>query len=327
MTTDFQSSEKLMLHNGLSEANAALVAMLAWLRQQSYAFITVSPASHALVNGRPGNETAKDIHGVLGWSRPFAPDVVGEPLFALLEQAHALEHVGSLWRSRFRVSSLAGQLFLHSSFPTVEGDAIFFGPDTYRFAQAIERHLALLRPRVRRAVDIGSGSGAGAILLAQHLPQAEVHGVDINDKALALAAVNGIAAGLSNLHWRHSDLLQALNGEFDLIVSNPPFLVDAAERAYRHGGGPLGADLSLKIVDTALGRLAPYGTLLLYTGVAVMDGQDLFKNEVDARLKDSGWHYEYQEMDPDIFGEELDSPVYSNADRLAAVTLMVQRPG
>lgn len=313
------------------EESAALVAVLEWLRQQSYAFTTISPASHALVNDRPGNETAKDVSGALGWSRPFAPEAVGEQLFALLEQAHVLEQDGRLWRSKVRVSSLAGQLFLHSAFPTTENDAIFFGPDTYRFARAIERHLALLRPqarsRIQRAVDIGSGSGAGAILLAQQLPQAEVHGVDINDRALALATANGIAAGLSNLHWHHSDLLQALDGEFDLIVSNPPFLVDAAERAYRHGGGPLGAGLSLKIVDTALDRLAPQGTLLLYTGVAIMDGRDPFKKEVEAKLEKIDWHYEYQELDPDIFGEELGNPVYSDADRLAAVVLTVHRPG
>ncbi|ABE49693.1 methyltransferase [Methylobacillus flagellatus] len=312
---------------GAAEEAASLVALLECLRQQSYAFTTISPASHALVNSRPGNQTARDIRGVFGWSRPFAPDVVGEALFALMGRAGALEQDGHLWRSRFRVSSLAGQLFLHSAFPTTQGDAIFFGPDTYRFARAIERHLTRARVRVYRAVDIGSGSGAGAIMLAQRLPQAEVYGVDINDQALALAAINGIAAGLFNLHWLHSDLLQALDGEFDLIISNPPFLVDAAGRAYRHGGGPLGAELSLNIVDTALARLAPGGSLLLYTGVAVMDGQDLFLREVQARLQDRGWHYEYEEMDPDIFGEELGNPVYAHADRIAAVVLTVQRPG
>ncbi|MPS49069.1 class I SAM-dependent methyltransferase [Methylobacillus sp.] len=312
---------------GAAEEAASLVALLECLRQQSYAFTTISPASHALVNSRPGNQTARDIRGVFGWSRPFAPDVVGEALFALMGRARALEQDGHLWRSRFRVSSLAGQLFLHSAFPTTQGDAIFFGPDTYRFARAIERHLTRARARVYRAVDIGSGSGAGAIMLAQRLPQAEVYGVDINDQALALAAINGIAAGLFNLYWLHSDLLQALDGEFDLIISNPPFLVDAAGRAYRHGGGPLGAELSLNIVDTALARLAPGGSLLLYTGVAVMDGQDLFLREVQARLQDRGWDYEYEEMDPDIFGEELGNPVYAHADRIAAVVLTVQRPG
>src|SRR5690606_38814794 len=184
-------------------------------------------------------------------------------------------------------SSLDGQLFVHSAFPTDTPDAVFFGPDTYRFASAIRAHLDERSGEVRRVVDIGCGSGAGAILAALARPQAEVLAVDINPQALRLTRINAALAGADNLRAQHSDLLSAVDGEFDLILANPPYLVDPGERAYRHGGGPLGAGLSLAILDAALGRLAPGGTLLLYTGVAMLDNQDPFLAEARQRLDGS----------------------------------------
>jgi methylase of polypeptide subunit release factors len=116
-----------------------------------------------------------------------------------------------------------------------------------------------------------------------------------------------------------------VDGEFDLIVANPPYLVDASERAYRHGGGPLGADLSLKIVDAALERLAPEGSLLLYTGVAMLDGRDPFREEVESRLNQFNGDWNYHETDVDVFSEELEGGAYAHCDRIAAVVLTVTK--
>src|SRR5690606_9713202 len=117
-----------------------------------------------------------------------------------------------------------------------------------------------------RAVDIGCGAGPGAILISAAQPATEVLAVDINDQALQLTRVNAALAYRDAVHTCHSNLLHDVPGEVDLIVANPPYLNDPAERAYRHGGGPLGAALSLAIVDIALERLAPGGSLLLCTG-------------------------------------------------------------
>ena len=124
----------------------------------------------------------------------------------------------------------------------------------------------------------------------------------------------------------HSDLLTAVPGTFDLIVANPPYLVDPAARAYRHGGGDLGAGLSLAILDAGVERLAPGGTLLLYTGAAIVNGQDPLRKAAAARLAGTGLRWSYREIDPDVFGEELDSGAYAEADRIAAVVLTVRKP-
>ncbi len=291
------------------------------LRDAGYAFTTPTPATHARVNARPGNEWARDLRGVFGWSRPFRPGVVPPPIAEAMEEAGALLPVSDGFRSSLRFSSLDGLLFAHSAYPTEAADSVFFGPDTYRFGRAIVQHRA---ERVRRAVDIGCGAGPGAILIARRWPEAEVLGVDINDGALLLTRLNAASAGVT-VEARRSDLLSGVDGVFDLIVANPPYLLDPAERTYRHGGGPLGAGLSLNILGTAIERLAPGGTLLLYTGSAIVDGVDGFLGGSRSCLAGSGLSWTYAELDPDVFGEELEQGPYREADRIAAVLLTVTK--
>jgi len=301
----------------------ALLQMARAVQAAGYAFTTPTPATHARVNARPGAERAQTLRDVFGWSRPFHDSVVGPDILALMQAAGVLTGAGDSRRSVVRLSSLDGMLFLHSAYPTTAADAVFFGPDTYRFARTV---LARLKdgPPVRRAVDIGCGAGPGAILVARACPGAEVVAVDINQAALRLTEVNAALAGV-RVSAVDSNLLASVPGSFDLIVSNPPYLVDRGERAYRHGGGPLGAGLSLAILDTALERLAPGGTLLLYTGAAIVNGADPFKQAAEARFNNSGLSWTYEELDPDVFGEELERGVYTGADRIAAVTLTVTK--
>ncbi len=200
-----------------------------------------------------------------------------------------------------------------------------FAPD---MLPADEAALAARGAPVHRAADIGCGAGPGAILVGRAHPAAEVAMVDINDAALRLAAVNAAAAGLERAVAVRSDLLSAVPGSFDLIVSNPPYLLDPARRAYRHGGGSLGEGLSVAILDTALERLAPGGTLVLYTGVAIVEGEDAFRAAAERRLRGAhGLAWTYREMDPDVFGEELEGETYGRADRIAAVVLTVTKEG
>ena len=179
---------------------------------------------------------------------------------------------------------------------------------------------------LRRIVDIGCGAGPGAISAALLRPQAQVLALDINPRALAYTAINARLAGVGNLETHHSDLLQGVAGDFDLIMANPPYMLDRQRRTYRHGGGEHGAGLSLAIVDAALRRLAPGGTLLLYTGVAIFDGEDPFLAAIGQRLNRDRWQWRYEELDPDVFGEELQEAAYAQAERIACVALRVSRP-
>ena len=314
-----------------------LLRLATLLRDKGYSFVTPTPATHARVNARPDNAWARDARDVFGWSRPFRdgllpPSITGamrdagvlvpcrDPTYPALPRTPA-------WRSTVRLSSLHGLLLLHSAYPTGAADSVFLGPDTYRYAAALDAWIAARTAPVRRAVDIGSGSGAGAILVARAVPGAEVWAADINPAALLLTRVNAALAGVT-VHAVHSDLLAAVPGDLDLACANPPYLADPGERAYRHGGGPLGAGLSLRITGEAPPRLSPGGALLLYTGVAIVSGRDPFQDAATTQLQgrnDVTWTY--REMDPDVFGEELEHDPYGAADRIAAVVLTATRNG
>ncbi|GLK90340.1 class I SAM-dependent methyltransferase [Pseudomonas turukhanskensis] len=303
----------------------ALLQLGQALEQLGYSFTTVTPLTHQRVNARPGNELAEHLRDVFGWSRPFKDGVLDDSMLRFLEHANSLLTQGDTWHSAVRWSTLHGRLFVHSRFPTQEQDAVFFGPDSYRFIQALLAHLHDEPREHLRIADIGCGAGVGAIVAALERPHSEVWALDINPKALLYTEVNAELAGAANVRTLHSDVLKQVDGEFDLIIANPPYMADAEQRAYRDGGGEHGAGLSIAIVEAALARLSPGGSLLLYTGVAMFDGTDPFFTAVSDRLRAAGCEWQYWEMDSDVFGEELLEPAYQQAERIAAVVLRVTR--
>jgi methylase of polypeptide subunit release factors len=295
------------------------------LLAQGYQFTTVTPLTHERIITREPNRKALDLRDVFGWNRPFETELLPEAqLTTLLSSGIVRAHAG-LWISDVRWASLHDQLFVHSSFPTIAHDAVFFGPDTYRFAQAIEEHLRTSTHPIRNAADIGCGSGAGAILIGKARPHAQVAALDINPAALRFTAVNAALAQTENVSAWHSDLLGGAPGEFDLIVANPPYMQDTQQRAYRHGGERLGSELSVRIVAQAIDRLTPGGSLVLYTGTPWVNGVDLFLEHARPLIDRPGFTWSYREVDPDVFGEELETETYAQAERIAAVVLTVTR--
>ena len=239
-----------------------LVEIGAFLKSTGYSFITPTPLTHARVNRREQNAQARSLRDVFGWSRPFVPGLLPEIVESALSRADALEREDGLCRSRVRFSSLGEDLFVHSAYPTTAADVVFFGPDTYRFAALLKSALTQMPGlRVRRAVDIGCGSGAGGIALARCLKDLDlrVDLVDVNETALAYTRANLALAGLSGGETMRSDVLSGVEGSYDLIVANPPYLNDRQRRIYRHGGGAHGEALSIRIVEEALPRLNPGG--------------------------------------------------------------------
>jgi methylase of polypeptide subunit release factors len=306
---------------------SALLALGRLLRERDYRFITVTPATHRRVNRRPENAWAQDLRGALGWSRPWRAGVLPADVEAQLLDAGLREDVEEDGkpghRARIRASTIGRQLYFHSAWPTDDDEAVFFGPDTYRYVAALRRSLSseLLRRPVRRAVDIGCGAGPGAIELALCCPDATVYGTDINDDALALTGINAELNGAAQIIPCRSNLLDGVDGHFDVVMSNPPYILDADQLSYRHGGGEHGAELSIQIVKAGLARLHPGGSLLLYTGVAIVDGADRFLDAIRPVLIDTCEEWRYEELDPDIFGGQLECEGYEQVERIAAVWL------
>lgn len=292
----------------MNESDQALIRLGRLLRESGYRFTTITPASHARVNARPANAEARSIRDVFGWSRPFSADVLPTEMLEMLLDADAVTDMDGAMKSRVRFSTDGDLLFVHSAFPTTEGDSVFFGPDTYRYLQLLRR----MSPRAKRAVDVGCGSGAGGILIARNCGSVVL--ADINQQALRFAEINAAINGVENIELVESDVLRGVQGDYDLIVSNPPYLVDEAARLYRDGGGRFGEGLSVEIVRQSTGT-----RLILYTATAIVDGADTFRAAVEPLA--AGRRFRYEEIDPDVFGEELERNAYESVERLAVVAL------
>jgi ribosomal protein L3 glutamine methyltransferase len=129
----------------------------------------------------------------------------------------------------------------------------------------------------KRVLDLCTGSGCLAILAAYAFPDAKVEASDISKEALAVAAKNVKEHRLQKrVRLVRSDLFEALDGEYDLIISNPPYVSSSAMRKlppeYRHeprlalAGGTDGLDLVRNIIDKAPNHLTAGGRLVCEIG-------------------------------------------------------------
>jgi methylase of polypeptide subunit release factors len=312
----------------LKSADRALLALGTHLSRQGYRFTTISPASHCRVRARLYNGS-RSLQDVLGWNLPFSAHDLATADLQRLTDAGILQSEGSFLRAMVRFSTLDEQLFVHSSFPTEQPDAVFFGPDTYRFARFINPTLDPIKLRNScqniRILDVCAGSGAGGLHAAERISELRpsITLSDVNQRALDFCRINATLNAVPNVRIVESDLFERVGGPFDLIIANPPYLVDRLARTYRHGGGTLGSELSLRIAGEGLSRLAPGGRLLLYTGSPVVNGSDRFQAALLSQLKGRDVRIAYEEIDPDVFGEELEHPHYDRVDRLAVVGVTI----
>ena len=152
-------------------------------------------------------------------------------------------------------------------------------PETEHLVEAVLKLLPANKPL--KIADIGTGSGAIAIALATHLPQAAITALDISPEALAIATTNAREHNLSNrIRFLQSDLLSAVEHEaeaFDLIVSNPPYVSETHrdtlhpqvrdyEPATALFAGETGLDIYRRLIPQAYNALKPDGLLALEIG-------------------------------------------------------------
>jgi release factor glutamine methyltransferase len=135
------------------------------------------------------------------------------------------------------------------------------------------------RARALKLADLGTGSGALLLALLSELPRSSGLGIDVSHAALACARDNASALGLAERAWFVAgDFGAALQGPFDLIVSNPPYVAhddivtlepEVSEFDPRRAldGGPDGLDAYRVIASAARRLLAPDGILVLELGI------------------------------------------------------------
>jgi release factor glutamine methyltransferase len=168
----------------------------------------------------------------------------------------------------------------------------------------VGRCLALLadvpKPRV---LDVGVGSGAIALAIADEHPSAHVVGVDSSEAALTLAEENRVRSGVDGrVTLVHGDLLEGVEGRFDLVVSNPPYV--GAEEWERLQPEIRLYEPRAALVGTAVGEAIARDaqTLLVDGGVLVLEAGDGQAGGLATTLDELG--YEDVAITPDLAGRD-----------------------
>jgi release factor glutamine methyltransferase len=151
----------------------------------------------------------------------------------------------------------------------------------------VEEALGLLQTkndalqRIRLA-DIGTGSGCIAVSLAHQLPTGTIVATDVSDEALGIARKNAERHGVANrIEFVRTSYLDGVDGEFDLIAANPPYVRDgdkpALARDVRHEpdvalfGGPTGLRDIDGVIAAAVSKLRPGGWFVMEFGFGQED--------------------------------------------------------
>ncbi len=144
-------------------------------------------------------------------------------------------------------------------------------------------------------LDLGSGCGIQAILASPHSQR--VVGVDCNPRAIGVTQFNSRLNGIGNVEFREGDMFGPVQGEkFDLIVSNPPFIISPENRHFFLNSGLEDDEICRKIVKQSPQYLNEGGYCILNANWAVLEKEDW-------RARLTGW-FEGTECDGLVFQQD-----------------------
>lgn len=203
---------------------------------------TISAIKGVSAEAALGRTTAPDARNalirlfVIGTSvpRPAAEAALGAPLSRWIEGGVLAERDGKLYAA-VKITPVGGLLLAFDRTwqgQLAEASDHVMGPsDSARLLSAL-----LLNPNGGRVLDVGTGCGYLAFLAARGASR--VVATDLNARAVAFVEFNAALNGISNVEARAGDLFAPVAGErFDLIVSNPPFVISPEDRlTYLNGG-------------------------------------------------------------------------------------------
>ncbi|MBX3172432.1 MAG: class I SAM-dependent methyltransferase [Candidatus Eremiobacteraeota bacterium] len=244
-------------------------------RRQSIAYPLPEPivrqrwAEEPLPQQHPYNEAALrellDLPEVL-----FTPDQIPGLLHRLRHNRSPLANQARYWLLQPKKAMLfpcLGQLFFTDPMFGEKTDQVYWlGPDSLALARCVPRQPC------GRSLDLCTGSGVQAVLNARH--SQESWAVDINPRAVHFARLNA-RFNRQKITVKTGNLYQPVDGSFDLITANPPFVPtpEAGLQLFRPGGAS-GEEITAEIIRQLPTRLNENGLLALVSQCPIIEGSD-----------------------------------------------------
>jgi release factor glutamine methyltransferase len=170
------------------------------------------------------------------------------------------------------IQYLLGQTNFYGLDFEVNPNVLIPRPETEELVEwIISNHLAIQKNKNLKILDIGTGSGCVAISLAKNLTKAQVFAIDVSEGALATAKRNAISNEVS-VTFLHQNILETedLMQEFDIIVSNPPYVRNLEKEEIKKNVLDNEPHLALFVADN--------DALIFYRKIAELAQKNLVKN-------------------------------------------------
>ena len=173
-------------------------------------------------------------------------------------------------------------------------------PETEHVIETVlELCAGIRRPKSNlRIADVGTGSGCIALALAKELPHADIHAIDISLDALEIARANAARHQLERrIQFHQTDLLEGLKADFDVVVSNPPYVGESEEdqvqlevRKFEPRSavfaGPTGTEVIARLIPQAHEALGSGGWLIMEISATIAeDVRTLLEAWQDVQIK------------------------------------------
>ena len=207
--------------------------------------------------------------------RGVLASALGDDLLREMERLEMLVPHGSKVISRAKLTGFDPLVVLSdttSIHANEKSSFVFCGRCSSRLGEAVRVEMTT-RGRGKRSLDLCTGSGIQALNGAAWFD--EVWGGDLNPRAVAFATANAAANGVDHARFVQSDLFANLEGTFDLITANTPFLLlDEGSQALDGYGGKYGMEVELRLFEALDRYLAPGGSSLIVASSAFVEGRN-----------------------------------------------------
>lgn len=239
---------------------------------------------------------------------PLSPEEISK-VFSEIEITelicnYILVRSGDLYFSLLKITPCEGYSFISSIANVTPGEFVYLGWDSLVFAKYLRD--SLHKESINRCLDLCTGSGIQSVIISPFCK--EIIASDVNPNTPILGRANAYLNGVANIDFIISDLFAKIEGKFDLITINPPYVfLPAPEETTRcgYGGENLGMDITLKIFEQLNEYMTEKGSARMITASPVINGKEILIEAIRKKISKKKLAFKFKKLVSHVVHEQL----------------------